>query len=58
MGLGLGWKSLKALILRAPLCGANNDLAIVTSLFVSRHLWTKKTQGKSATQAFRGSLCY
>ena len=24
MGMGLGWKSLKALILRAPLCGANN----------------------------------
>ena len=23
IGLGLGWKSLKALILRAPLCGAN-----------------------------------
>ena len=23
-GMGLGWKSLKALILRAPLCGANN----------------------------------
>ena len=22
--MGLGWKSLKALILRAPLCGANN----------------------------------
>merc|ERR1712181_115745 len=22
--VGLGWKSLKALILRAPLCGANN----------------------------------
>ena len=28
-GLGwMGWKSLQALILRAPLCGANNDYAI------------------------------
>ena len=26
MGLGLGWKSLKALILRAPLCGAIKSL--------------------------------
>ena len=25
LGLGLDWKSLKALILRAPLCGANNN---------------------------------
>ena len=24
MGMGIGWKSLQALILRAPLCGANN----------------------------------
>ena len=26
-GLGMGWKSPQALILRAPLCGANNDVA-------------------------------
>ena len=25
-GIGMGWKSLKALILRAPLCGANNHI--------------------------------
>ena len=24
LGLGMGWKSLQALILREPLCGANN----------------------------------
>ena len=29
-GMGLGWKSLKALILRAPLCGANNSVIRVT----------------------------
>ena len=29
MGLGLGWKSLSALILRAPLCGANKTMRFV-----------------------------
>ena len=27
MGLGMGWKSLRGVILRAPLCGANKTLA-------------------------------
>ena len=24
-GMGMGWKSLRGVILRAPLCGANNE---------------------------------
>ena len=30
---GMGWKSLKALILRAPLCGANKHIVSLTLLF-------------------------
>ena len=25
-GMGMGWKSLRGVILRAPLCGANKDI--------------------------------
>ena len=40
-GMGMGWdgrKSLKALILRAPLCGANNLL--IRQMNFSFFLWT------------------
>ena len=31
-GMGMGWKSLRGVILRAPLCGANKDPAYHISL--------------------------
>ena len=33
----MGWKSLKAVILRAPLCGANNIVATNMGLALKRH---------------------
>ena len=36
---GMGWKSLKALILRAPLCGANNMISPM--LFVKECNWIR-----------------
>ena len=47
--MGLGWKSLKALILRAPLCGANkqhkNNIKVVHALdpweFVTKIKWSE-----------------
>ena len=31
-GMGMGWKSLRGVILRAPLCGANNLTDSVTNI--------------------------
>ena len=33
---GMGWKSLKALILRAPLCGANNCFVNYVSCIICK----------------------
>ena len=37
-GIGLGWKSLNALILRALLCGANDKIQIAMMHFLVHHV--------------------
>ena len=37
--IGIGWKSLQALILRAPLCGANNDQTV---MIIINPVWSQR----------------
>ena len=46
MGMGMGWdgrKSLKALILRAPLCGANKSYQSLASEILPRQILSQNT---------------